>query len=208
MKRLLVVAAACLPLVACGSSGRSLRQPRPNQSLSIVTTSTPTTVANETKIGTAAPGPTTSAAASAFALTLPWDNGGAIDPAYTCKGAGERPVVKWTNAPANTKEIALVVTDDNAGGFVHWIVAGLDPAAKQVAAGALPGAAIEGANSFESVGWKAPCPPAGSSHTYRFRLYALSAPSGVTATMAADEAIIAIRKNIVSLVTRTGIAGA
>ena len=207
MKRLLAVAAACLPLVACGSSGRSLRQPSPNQSLSIVTTSTSTTVANDTKIGTVAPGTQTSPGASTFALTLPWDNGGAIDPAYTCKGTGERPVVKWTNPPANAKEMALVVTDDNAGGFVQWIVAGLDPSTKQIAAGPLPGGVVEGTNSFESIGWKAPCPPDGT-HTYRFRLYALAEPSGVTAATPTDQAVVAIRKNIVSLVTRTGIAAA
>ena len=80
----------------------------------------------------------------------------------------------WTAPPAGTVELALLVTDDDADGFVHWAVAGIPPSSGEIGEGAQITGAIEGVNDFGQPGWGGPCPPAGAPHTYRFSLYALS----------------------------------
>jgi Raf kinase inhibitor-like YbhB/YbcL family protein len=80
----------------------------------------------------------------------------------------------WTAPPAGTVELALVVTDDDAGGFVHWAVAGIAPTAGETGEGATITGALEGVNDAGTVGWTGPCPPPGAPHTYRFTMYALA----------------------------------
>ena len=60
-----------------------------------------------------------------------------------------------------------------------WVIAGLDPKNPLLGEGDVPVGAIEGQNGFstaasQSIGWRGPCPPAGSTHHYEFTLYALS----------------------------------
>ena len=93
---------------------------------------------------------------------------------FTCDGEDRSPLLIWSAPPAGTVELALLVTDDDAGGFVHWAVAGIPPTAGEVGEGAQITGAIEGRNDFGDPGWSGPCPPAGAPHTYRFTLYALS----------------------------------
>ena len=69
--------------------------------------------------------------------------------------------------------------DRNAGGFVHWVVTGIDPFVQGVGEGGLPENAVEGPNGAGTVGWIGPCPPAGSGmHTYEFALLALAGRGG------------------------------
>ena len=77
--------------------------------------------------------PTTVAAA--FTLQAPWPSGGTIDVRFTCDGEDVSPALSWTAPPAGTVELALVVTDDDAGGFVHWAVGGIPAAAGAVSEG-------------------------------------------------------------------------
>ena len=60
-------------------------------------------------------------AATAFA------DGGEIPARYTCAGEGVSPALRWTGTPADAAELALVVRDRDAGGYVHWVVTGIDP---------------------------------------------------------------------------------
>ena len=109
-----------------------------------------------------------------FSLALPWANGGTIDPRFTCDGADLSPLMTWTAPPAGTVELALLVTDDDANGYVHWAVAGIPPTAGEKGEGATITGAVEGVNDFGETGWGGPCPPAGAPHTYRFSSYALA----------------------------------
>jgi Raf kinase inhibitor-like YbhB/YbcL family protein len=112
---------------------------------------------------------------------------GTIPPQYTCDGANTAPPIGWTNLPAGTVELALVMDDPDARGFVHWVVVGIPASATGVGGGApLPAGAREGRNDFNKVGYGGPCPPSGTHH-YDFTLYALSAPLDVAATAKADE---------------------
>jgi Raf kinase inhibitor-like YbhB/YbcL family protein len=122
-----------------------------------------------------------------------FDVGGTIPIEFTCDGAGKSPPLVWGSVPEHTVELALTVTDSDASGFVHWVVAGLDPSVQALTTDVVPDGAVQARNDKGTVGWTGPCPPKGSdAHHYIFTLYALTGPSGVTAGMKGKDAIPAI----------------
>jgi Raf kinase inhibitor-like YbhB/YbcL family protein len=167
-------------VVACDSGdGRDLRPPTEEERGAVPTTTTTTTSVPDVPLGglpTSTTLPATTAA-QVFSLQLPWSPGGPIDVRFTCHGDDRSPALAWTAPPAGTVELALLVTDDDANGFVHWAVAGIAPASGDNGEGAQITGALEGRNDFGRPGWGGPCPPAGAPHTYRFRLYALNQQS-------------------------------
>ena len=180
-RRTLAALAALIGVVvlvaACDTGdGKTMRPPTSEQRAAMPTTTTTTTtlpsVLDPTAghdAGTAATG----AAPASLSMTLPWADGGAIDARFTCDGADLSPAITWTAPPAGTVELALLVTDDDAG-FYHWAVSGIDPASGTKSEGASFAGATEGTNDFGKIGYGGPCPPKGETHTYRFSLYALS----------------------------------
>jgi Raf kinase inhibitor-like YbhB/YbcL family protein len=182
-------------LAACNDDGRTLRDPKPDQTQSIYTPSTTTTVAGSgasIQVNT-----TTTLAPSAFRLTLPWNDGAAIDARFTCAGDDVQPGVSWSGVPDGTVELAIVVRDLDADDFVHWAIAGIDPALGAIAESQAPLGAIEAANDFSSgddqvIGWRGPCPPAGGAHTYQTTLYALDQPMELPPGSPADDLVAAI----------------
>jgi Raf kinase inhibitor-like YbhB/YbcL family protein len=99
---------------------------------------------------------------------------GKIPAKYTCDGAGKSPPLTWSNLPAGTKSVAIVVDDPDApnGTFVHWLVFDLPAGTTSIAEGALPAGAGQGKNSKGQTSWTPPCPPNGTHH-YHFKVYAL-----------------------------------
>ena len=166
-------------LVGCADDGRTLRPPPPGASAPAVPTTT-------------APGQSSVIAAIALTSTA-FGPGGSIPLEHTCDGAGVSPPVAWGSVPEATVELAITVTDTDANGFVHWVVAGLAPDVQALAVGVVPDEAVEAKNDGGTVGWTGPCPPKQSgAHHYVFTLYALTAASGVTAEMSGKDAIAAI----------------
>lgn len=103
----------------------------------------------------------------------------AIPAEYTCDGGGKSPPLHWSNLPAGTKSVAIIVEDPDAPGgtFVHWVLYDLpanvsDVPADAAAQNALPQGAAQGQNGKRQTGWTPPCPPSGLHH-YHFKLYAL-----------------------------------
>jgi Raf kinase inhibitor-like YbhB/YbcL family protein len=187
-------------LTACSHDGRSLRPPRPDQTLSVVTTTT--TIAPVT-LDTNDPG-----SGTLLALGLPWSDGGAIDAAYTCKGTDVSPPMTWENIPDGTEEIAISVIDldSDPPGFVHWVVTGIDPSTPGLDQGVVPEGAIQAGNSFGTTGWKGPCPPSGE-HTYLFTLYALDADPGIVDGQDGKGAISSIEDRQIASVAVAGLFG-
>ena len=102
--------------------------------------------------------------------------GGAIPTAHTCDGENASPPLTWSGLPDGTRELALIVDDPDARGFVHWVAYGIPPAPAGLPESASgSGAFVEGVNDFRDAGYGGPCPPSGA-HRYAFRLFALSAP--------------------------------
>jgi Raf kinase inhibitor-like YbhB/YbcL family protein len=186
------VMAVTLSVGGCGDDGPELRPPSADQTTAAPTTTSSTTstttattdVAAGTGAGTGDDGVTStvpSAESATLGLTSPaFGQGQAIPPEYTCVGDDVSPPLAWSGVPAGTAELALVVRDPDADGFIHWVVTGLPPNIGGVARGNPPAQAVEALNDFGRQGWSGPCPPSGT-HNYDFRLYALAQPSGIAA---------------------------
>jgi Raf kinase inhibitor-like YbhB/YbcL family protein len=126
-------------------------------------------------------------------LTSPaFGEGGTLPDVYSCRGTNESPPLAWTNVPLDAVELGIVVTDADANGYVHWAVAGLDPALIGIAQNRLPEGAIVAKNSDGSLGWLGPCPPGEFVHRYSFTLYALSQASGLADGAEALQAVATI----------------
>ena len=130
-------------------------------------------------------------------------DGGAIPGDYSGLGKNLSPPLRWSNLPAGTREIALILDDPDAdfggrGPFVHWVVYKIPGSATGLPAGIPAGVRIElpglqGAiQGIAGMGggrrggaappppvYRGPGPPAGPAHRYHFKVYALSQPLDV-----------------------------
>jgi len=105
---------------------------------------------------------------------------------YTADGADKSPPLSWSDAPAETKELALIVDDPDAPTktpWVHWVLYGIPADLKALPEGIAPSLRVsqppgllQGKNSWGKVGYGGPSPPKGhGTHRYFFKLYALDA---------------------------------
>ena len=145
-------------LSACSRDGRDMREPSADQQESIAVTTTAGAVI--TPVG-------------GFALTPPWAEGAQLDARFTC-AAGISPSLTFVNVATDIVTLALSIVDETTNNSVQWIVANIQPTETVVADGSVPTGAIEGINALGTIGFSAPCPPAGETHTYRLTGYGLS----------------------------------
>jgi Raf kinase inhibitor-like YbhB/YbcL family protein len=110
---------------------------------------------------------------------------GALPARFTCDGDSVSPALQWSNAPAGTRSLALVVDDPDAPDpaapqrtWVHWVLYDLPADSTGLPQGAraeqLPAGTRQGRNDWDRSGFGAPCPPKGR-HRYVHTLYALDA---------------------------------
>ncbi len=102
---------------------------------------------------------------------------------HTCDGQDISPQLSWTEVPAGTKSLVLIVDDPDAPDpadpkmtWVHWVlyniplnISGLP---EGVTAEGLPSGTLEGINDWKRTGYGGPCPPIGI-HRYFHKLYAV-----------------------------------
>jgi Raf kinase inhibitor-like YbhB/YbcL family protein len=103
-------------------------------------------------------------------------HGSEIPRRHTCDGEDVSPALTWSDPPAGTRTLALIIDDPDApvGTFTHWLAWNIDAAATGLGEG--ESAPAEGRNDFGTGGWSGPCPPPGhGTHRYIFCLYALDA---------------------------------
>lgn len=111
---------------------------------------------------------------------------GRMPPRFTTDGDGVSPPLVWSEPPAGTARMVLIVEDADAPTpqpLVHAIVYGLEADAGHLAEGAIvadgEGDAVGrdvGRNSYLREGWLPPDPPSGhGEHRYAFQLFAIDA---------------------------------
>lgn len=103
---------------------------------------------------------------------------------HTEDGEDVSPELAWDGLPEGTAELALIVDDPDAPTdepWVHWVIYKIPPDIEALAEGvpyaeslAAPAGALQGVNTWGTVGYRGPAPPAGhGTHHYHFTLYAL-----------------------------------
>ena len=127
----------------------------------------------------------------AFTITSSAFGAGAAVPVrHTGDGDDVSPALIFANAPEGTKEFALICDDPDAPTpqpWVHWVIykiptgtEQLHEAIKTSASLTQPASALQGVNSWDSIGYRGPAPPHGHGvHHYHFKLYALDTPLNV-----------------------------
>ncbi len=165
-----------LVLAACSSTdGRTLPPPDPDRT---------TTSVSAPVVGSPSDD---GAVIDSFALgSAAFADGDAIPTRHTCAGEGLSPALDWALAPP-AAELALVVRDQDAEGFVHWVLTGIDPLVQGIGEDGVPEGSVEAGNDAGGIGWTPPCPPSGT-HTYVFTLHALPEPLALTPGLPAREA--------------------
>ena len=103
-----------------------------------------------------------------------FSEGEAIPKKHTCSGEDVSPPLVWSGTPQAAKSLAIIMDDPDAPGktFVHWVLFNIPPGTTELAEGAR-GAGVAGMNDFRRTGYNGPCPPAGQTHRYFFKIYAL-----------------------------------
>lgn len=138
-----------------------------------------------------------------------FNNGKKIPNQYTCLGADISPPISWSNIPAKTQSLVLIVSDPDAplGTWYHWVVFNIPPTATGFKENIqdYPANTIVGNSSYNKNRYNGPCPPPGKLHHYLFTLYALNTkmpfPAGTDAKVLQD----AMKKNIIGTTELTGL---
>lgn len=112
---------------------------------------------------------------SKFKLESPaFEQEGFIPKDYTCDGRDISPPLKISGVSRQAKSLVLIVRDPDApgGDFIHWLLWNISPSLSEIKENEVPEDSLEGKNDFGEIGYRGPCPPAGT-HRYFFELFAL-----------------------------------
>jgi Raf kinase inhibitor-like YbhB/YbcL family protein len=128
---------------------------------------------------------------------------GSIPAVHTCEGEDTPPPLAWSDVPAGTKSLALIVDDPDAPDpkaprmtYVHWVLYDIPPATRALSVGEMhPVGAREGLNDWKKRGYGGPCPPIGR-HRYFFKLYALDTVLGDMSAPTKSDVEAAMRGHI------------
>ncbi|MBO0846483.1 MAG: YbhB/YbcL family Raf kinase inhibitor-like protein [Nocardioides sp.] len=133
----------------------------------------------------------TDAAATITVSSPAFAEGGEIPTRFTCDGEQISPPLEWSGA--SPRAWALVVDDPDApsGMFTHWVVLDIAKTTTSIESGHVPAGGVQVVNSSGHASYAGPCPPSGE-HRYRFTVYALDAPTGLSGTASLDDAVQAI----------------
>ena len=100
------------------------------------------------------------------------------------------PALVWSGVPQQAVELAVLCQDPDAPRRHLHPLGPRRPGADRtgLAEGERPAAAVEGRNDFGEEGYSGPLPPVGDGpHRYFFRVFAASAPLGLTAGASAQD---------------------
>jgi len=116
--------------------------------------------------------------------SLAFEPGATIPGRHTEDGEDVSPELGWAGLPEGAVELALIVDDPDAPTdepWVHWVIYKIPPDIAALAEGvpyaealSAPAGALQGRNTWGTVGYRGPAPPKGhGTHHYHFKLYAL-----------------------------------
>jgi hypothetical protein len=163
---------------------------------------------------TAAPAPTAttppSETSAPFELASSGFVEGEVIPArFACTGEDLSPELTWGSPPEGTVTLALLFDDPDGFDWVHWLTYNIPADAGGLPEGItddpeLPDGSLQGQTSWGTVGYRGPCPPAGTPHTYVFTLYALDTELALEAGADVDTFKLAIDGHVLAEIQYTG----
>jgi len=128
---------------------------------------------------------------------------------YVYGGDNISPPVKWSGAPQDTKEFALICHDPDAPlpyGFTHWVVYGIPADVTGIGESEGKNAFTEGITGYGEQGWGGPAPPPGHGpHHYYFWLYALDKALNLKPGLTREQLMDAIADHIIAQARFVGI---
>lgn len=129
-----------------------------------------------------------SSATSGFTLSSSIGvEGGTLPVEHTCDGPGSSPALSWSNAPAGTKEFAVLMTTLPGDGSTkwNWVLYSIPATSSSLSKDnfAIGSAGVGSDGPFS--GYQPPCSQGPGAKTYTFTIYALSASP--TLNVAADQ---------------------
>lgn len=127
---------------------------------------------------------------------------------YTGDDVDISPPITWSNAPAGTREFALIMDDPDAPRpepWVHWLIYKLPGEVTRLEQNIPtdsklddPPGVMQGVNSWDQYGYGGPQPPKGHGvHHYHFKVYALDAPLEVKPGLTKDELLVAMEGHVI-----------
>jgi Raf kinase inhibitor-like YbhB/YbcL family protein len=143
-----------------------------------------------------------------FRLTsAAFEDGEELDPCFTAEEDDSvAPPLEWTQPPAGTREMVLLVEDPDAPGaepFCHWLVWGLAPQRGKLLEGETPPRV--GKNAFGNSEWLLPDPPEGQdSHDYVFQLFALDTELSLMPGATRKDVVAAMEGHVIGAAVLTG----
>lgn len=152
-----------------------------------------------------------------FALTSPdFENEGEIPERFRGRvfAPTPSPALAWTEPPADTIELVLIVQDPDAPRgmpVTHALSVGIDPALGALPEGALANPSpvhgiVHGKGAFGRLGWLGPMPPRSHGpHAYVFQLFAIDRPLSLGPGFDLEDALHAMRAHVVARARLDGI---
>jgi Raf kinase inhibitor-like YbhB/YbcL family protein len=138
-----------------------------------------------------------------------FNNGALIPQKYACDGERINPPLTFSNIPAGTKSLVLIMEDPDVpkyfradGIFDHWLIWNIPPTSKGVKEGSIPEGVV-GLNTRGTLEYAPPCPP-DKEHRYFFYLYALDSTIQLEKTSNKKDLLKAIEGKIIDKVELMG----
>ena len=140
-----------------------------------------------------------------------FQEGDKIPAKYTCERQDVSPPLAWSEPPAGTRSLALIVDDPDAPGgvFTHWLLFNIPPDSRELPEAVptqaeLASGALQGKTDFGRTGYGGPCPPPGRPHRYQFTLYALDQPLDLEGGASKKQLLSAMEGHILAQGQLTG----
>jgi Raf kinase inhibitor-like YbhB/YbcL family protein len=143
------------------------------------------------------PADASTAPSDLFLSSPAFSDGAAMPSQFTGDGQNISPPLAWANAPAQTREFAIICEDPDADGhqpWVHWVIYKIPASVTALPEGlpksekiASPPGVLQGDNSWNRPGYDGPQPPHGSGvHHYHFEIFALDEPLDLDSGLSKD----------------------
>lgn len=129
------------------------------------------------------------------------DNG-TLPITYSCRGANINPQLTIANVPPSTKELVLVMRQDEASqsdSKIHWTAWNIPPDTTTISENDTTPTFVQGVTDFGKSGYEGPCPMTKTgTHSYIFELFALNDQVNLDANASNDMLINAMNGKVVT----------